>query len=99
MTISSVAGKMGAPVSASYSASKHALQGFFDTLRMEVSDRNIQVTTICPGPVQSEGAENACTGVPGQRVGSHQVLLPPSLLVRKILEKIRAKVFTSHLGT
>ena len=32
MNISSVAGKMGSPAAASYAASKHAMQGFFDTL-------------------------------------------------------------------
>jgi short-subunit dehydrogenase len=53
VAISSVAGKMGAPVSGSYSATKHALQGFFNTLRYEVADRNITVTTVCPGPVVS----------------------------------------------
>lgn len=36
---SSVAGKVGSPVSASYAASKHALQGWFDSLRMELGFR------------------------------------------------------------
>jgi dehydrogenase/reductase SDR family protein 7 len=53
VAISSVAGKMGAPVSGSYSATKHALQGFFNTLRYEVADRNITVSTVCPGPFVS----------------------------------------------
>lgn len=51
--ISSVAGKMGAPGSASYSASKHALQGYFDTLRMELADTGVGVLNVCPGPVDT----------------------------------------------
>lgn len=48
---SSVAGKFGAPFSASYTASKHALIGYFDTIRCEGWSKGIRVTTICPGPV------------------------------------------------
>jgi short-subunit dehydrogenase len=39
VTTSSVAGKTGSPISASYAATKHALQGWFDSLRMEVRAR------------------------------------------------------------
>jgi dehydrogenase/reductase SDR family protein 7 len=50
---SSVAGKFGAPFSASYTASKHALQGYFETVRCEGWSKGIRVTTICPGPVMT----------------------------------------------
>ena len=48
VVVSSLAGKNAAPVSGSYCASKHALQGFFDTLRMEMFQHNIKVTVVCP---------------------------------------------------
>lgn len=51
--ISSIAGKLGAPGSAGYSASKHALQGYLDALRIEVANDGIDVLSICPGPVHS----------------------------------------------
>jgi short-subunit dehydrogenase len=51
---SSVAGKLGSPISSSYSATKHALQGYYSALRNEVSFRGIDVTLVCPGPVESE---------------------------------------------
>lgn len=51
--MSSVAGKMGAPGSASYCASKHALQGFLETLRMEIADTGVGVLSVCPGPVET----------------------------------------------
>ncbi len=54
VVISSIAGKVGTPLRSAYSASKHALHGFFDCLRAEVHDRGLRVTVICPGFVRTE---------------------------------------------
>nr|XP_042911770.1 dehydrogenase/reductase SDR family member 7 isoform X2 [Parasteatoda tepidariorum] len=64
---SSCVGKMGAAFSASYTASKHALHGYFETLRTEMSGKNIDVTMLCPGPIFSHFLENAFTATPGQK--------------------------------
>ena len=56
---SSMAGKIANPVSAAYSASKHALHGYFDSLRFELAYRKIRVVNVCPGPVRSEISVNA----------------------------------------
>jgi Short-chain dehydrogenases of various substrate specificities len=56
--VSSVAGKFGVPGLSAYSASKHALQGWFDSLRAEVHDDGIRVTLACPGFVQTSIASN-----------------------------------------
>lgn len=56
---SSVAGKFGAPNSATYTGSKHALLGFFETIRTEGFTKGIVVTTVCPGPVQTPLVERA----------------------------------------
>jgi dehydrogenase/reductase SDR family member 7B len=54
VVVSSVAGKFaGVPCSSSYAATKHALQGYFDTLRAELSEHGITVTMACPGPIKS----------------------------------------------
>jgi dehydrogenase/reductase SDR family member 7B len=45
-----------------YSAAKHALQGYFDSLRAEVVDRNVRVTTVLPGYVSTNLSLNAVTG-------------------------------------
>ncbi|XP_054722753.1 dehydrogenase/reductase SDR family member 7-like [Uloborus diversus] len=66
---SSCVGKMGAASSASYTASKHALHGYFETLRTEMCRKNIDVTVLCPGPVFSRFLENAFTGTAGQKFG------------------------------
>ncbi|XP_065175315.1 dehydrogenase/reductase SDR family member 7-like [Sycon ciliatum] len=71
--ISSVAGLIGTPIAASYAMSKHALQGFFKSMRMEVVDRNVAVTLVCPGPVVSQGSANATTGSMNEEIGAHNV--------------------------
>jgi short-subunit dehydrogenase len=48
ITIGSLAGLIGIPFEAYYSASKHALEGFFKTLRFEVKDFNIKVSVVEP---------------------------------------------------
>jgi len=60
----STAGKLGAPCSATYSATKHALVGWADALRAEVGGRGLHVVNVCPGPVQSSIAENAFSDDP-----------------------------------
>ncbi len=57
--ISSVQGKLGLPFRSSYSASKHALQGYFDGLRAEVANLGINVTVISPGYVATSLSLNA----------------------------------------
>ena len=68
VVISSVAGKVGTPFRTAYAASKHALYGFFDSLRAEVWADNIKVTMICPGFIKTAISENALLG-DGARFG------------------------------
>ena len=62
VVITSIVGKIGTPLRSSYAASKHALHGFFDSLRAEVYQNNIKVTLACPGFVQTNVSLNALTG-------------------------------------
>ncbi len=64
----SVAGKIGAPFRTGYCAAKHAMMGFFDSLRTEVAHKNIRVTTITPGYIRTSISENAVRG-DGQTFG------------------------------
>ncbi len=59
---SSVAGKFGSKFRTGYAASKHALHGFFDSLRQECYEHNIAVTLVCPGPIKTDITKNAVTG-------------------------------------
>lgn len=58
---SSVAGKHGVPYRTAYCAAKHALHGFFDTLRIELLDHNIDVMLLVIAGVQSDVAQHALT--------------------------------------
>lgn len=52
VAVSSLQGKTGFPRSTGYAASKHAVQGFFDSLRMELTD--VGVLVVSPGAVDTE---------------------------------------------
>jgi short-subunit dehydrogenase len=51
VAISSLQGKTGFPNSTAYAASKHAMQGFFDSLRIELAGSGVDVLVVSPGPV------------------------------------------------
>ena len=62
VVISSIVGKVATQLRSGYSASKHALHGFYDSLRLEVADDNIQVLTVLPGFINTNVSLNALTG-------------------------------------
>lgn len=91
--VSSVAGLMGAPWRTAYSASKHALGGFFSSLRAELSGKGIQIALVFPGFVRTAISRNALSG-DGSR---HGILDPlqasgqdPAVTALKILNAIEA---------
>jgi len=53
IAISSVAGKFGFYLRSAYSASKHALHGFFESVSLEEAKNNIRVTIACPGKINT----------------------------------------------
>lgn len=73
--ISSVAGRIGAPLRTAYSAAKFGLIGYMDALRSEV-DRahNIKVTNILPGSVATNVSRNALTSDGSKRGMSDAVI-------------------------
>ena len=56
---SSIVGKFGFPYRSAYSASKHALHGFFESLRAENKSNKIRVSLIIPGRIQTNISVNA----------------------------------------
>ena len=56
---SSVLGIVSLPFRGAYNASKYAIEGFADTLRLELSDTEIKVSLIEPGPIESRFRPNA----------------------------------------
>lgn len=54
VVVSSLAGLTGVPTRTGYAASKHALHGFFDSLRIELQGTGVTITLVCPDFVRSE---------------------------------------------
>jgi len=92
VVMSSIVGKFGIPLRSSYSASKHALHGFFDTLRSELKRKNIKITIICPGRIATDISVHAITK-DGSNYGimdegqAHGV--PVDVFVRRVIRAIR----------
>ncbi|GBL97493.1 Dehydrogenase/reductase SDR family member 7 [Araneus ventricosus] len=59
---SSSSGKLGTRYSSTYAGTKHALHGYFECLRSEMLDENIDITLVCPGPVVSKLTRRSPTG-------------------------------------
>jgi dehydrogenase/reductase SDR family member 7B len=75
VAISSVAGRIGAPLRTAYCAAKHGLIGYMDALRSEVDKpHNIRVTNVLPGSVATDVARNAITGNGSRRGQSDAVI-------------------------
>ena len=62
VAVSSAVGKFGSPWRSGYSASKHALHGFFDSLRAECYDDGLRVLIVCPGFIRTNISVNARIG-------------------------------------
>ena len=54
MAISSLNGKTGVPTRSGYAAGKHAIAGFFESLRVEISQYGVSVTLIYPDFIKAE---------------------------------------------
>lgn len=60
--ISSIAGFMGLPARTGYSASKYAINGFLESLRIENIKHNLHVLSVCPGFTASNIRKSALNG-------------------------------------
>jgi short-subunit dehydrogenase len=70
--VSSLTGLTGVPTRSAYAASKHAMRGFFDAIRIELADEGISVTMIYPGFV-STGIRTRAYGPDGKPLVANPV--------------------------
>jgi short-subunit dehydrogenase len=70
VAVSSVTSFSGVPLHAAYCASKHAMDGFFESLRIELAGTGVSVTIVAPDLVQTEIFERSL-GADGQSLGLH----------------------------
>jgi len=67
--VSSYGGKFPAPMASGYGASKHAMVGFFDSLRIELENTGVSVTMVYFSWVTT-GISSRAVGVDSQPLGS-----------------------------
>ncbi|WP_231633145.1 SDR family oxidoreductase [Numidum massiliense] len=88
INIASVAGKIATAKSTGYAASKFAVIGFTDSLRLELTNTGVFVTAVCPGPVDTPFFERA------DRSGDYvrnvkKFMIKPQDVVRAVVNVIR----------
>jgi short-subunit dehydrogenase len=88
VAVSSLAGKTGVPMRTAYAGSKHAMAGFFDSLRLELATEGVSVTVVYPGFVATEIATRAI-GPGGEALGRRPVrdasVMPADECARQIV--------------
>jgi short-subunit dehydrogenase len=72
--IASLTALTGVPTRSGYAAAKHAMRGFFDSLRIELMGSGVDVTMVYPGFVDTGIRENAA-GPDGKAIGHTPVRL------------------------
>ena len=86
--VSSVAGKVGAPLRTGYCAAKHAVIGYFEALRAEVEQAyGISISVILPGSVHTSVATNALSG-DGSRRGRSDINIDNGMQVEEAARRI-----------
>ncbi|HZY81774.1 MAG TPA: SDR family oxidoreductase [Cyclobacteriaceae bacterium] len=103
VVISSVLGIIGAANRTGYAAAKHALHGFFDSLRAELwkESKDIHVTIICPGWISTNLAQHALTASGAELKDDDQRNsqgMTPEALATKIASAIRKKKEEVYIG-
>jgi dehydrogenase/reductase SDR family protein 7B len=101
VVMSSVMGKIGTPMRSAYAAAKHALHGFFDCLRAEVSPMNVGVTVLTPGYIRTNIAQHALTkdgSALGQVSKNIEKGLPADKAAAQILRAVGRREFEAYIG-
>lgn len=99
--ISSLVGKFGTPLRSAYAASKHALHGYFDSLRAEVGDKNINIILVCPGFIKTKVTINALTaaGTPqGTMDEAQEQGMPADECAKQIVQAIKNNKEEVYIG-
>lgn len=91
VVVSSIAGKFGFYLRTSYSAAKHALHGFFESLRLETEKMGIKTLIVCPGKIKTSISLNAVTS-DGKKHNemdpSHENAMSPEACAAEIIKGV-----------
>jgi len=99
--VSSLVGKFGTRFRSAYSASKHALHGYFDSLRIEIDNPNVHIMLACPGFIKTNVTINAVTGngtAQGTMDDAQENGKLPEVCAEQIMKAIEAKKEEVYIG-
>ena len=101
VVVTSVMGKLGTPFRSGYAGSKHALHGFFDSLRAEVCHDGIKVTMVCPGFVKTPLTMSALAG-DGSKYNKldqfNEGGMDPVVFAKKMIAAVEAEKEEVYIG-
>ncbi len=91
VVVSSIAGKLGFYLRSTYSAAKHALYGYFDSLRLEIETKGLSVLIVSPGKIKTNVSLNAEAGTGSSHSKmdeSHENAMSPGECAKRIIAGI-----------
>ncbi len=98
---SSLVGKWGFYLRSSYSGSKHALHGYYESMRMEVEKSGVAISLVLPGFTQTNISKHALKGdgTASNELDSNQSSgLSPAFVAQKILNGVAKKKYEISVG-
>lgn len=103
IAISSVAGFAPLYARAAYSASKHAMEGFFRSISAELQDQQVKVTIVCPSfvntrPELQAQVNNGVSSPGATKKSTNGEVMPTSLAAKQIIKTISSNKPTLLLG-
>jgi dehydrogenase/reductase SDR family protein 7B len=101
IAISSIAGKFGFYWRSAYSAAKHAMQGFYESLLLEEAPNNIVVTIAYPGKINTDisvSALNSEGEAHGEMDHNQKTGMPVDICVKKLLKAVSKKKKSVLIG-
>jgi short-subunit dehydrogenase len=101
VVVSSVMGFLGTPGRSTYAAAKHALHGYFDSLRAEVWREGIAITLVCPGYVRTAISTNALGPrgeAHGRTDGTHLAGIAPEKCAAALLRAVSHRRREVYVG-
>jgi short-subunit dehydrogenase len=90
--ISSVAGIVGSPLRSAYSAAKHGLIGYHDSVRAETAHQGVKVLVVAPGSVRTNVSKNALDANAQRRGFSDAAIdngMPADIAAGRIIDALR----------
>jgi len=101
VAISSIVGMFGFPLRSAYSAAKHAMHGFYETVWAELHTQGIRVTVVCPGRILTSVSLHALTkdGTPHGEMDHAQTNgITAETCARKIIKAVRKNKKEVYIG-